>query len=111
VAPTVVAEDDPYQSLAPVLRARVAQVTEPPPALADPEDPADPVALDPIRATPLVAQPLSDPVAEPVPALPAVPVDSYGIPIARPVLVENEDEDIPAQRVRLGTPRAIEFID
>ena len=37
------------------------------------------------------------------------PVDNNGIPVARPVIVESEDEDLPAQRVRLPAPRAIEF--
>lgn len=76
IAPTVIGTDDPYNSIAPVLRARVA------PAVVEEEI----VEGEEKEA-----------------------VDDNGIPVARPVIVESEEEDIPAQRVRLPAPRAIEF--
>jgi membrane carboxypeptidase/penicillin-binding protein len=86
VAPTVVGAHDPYDSVAPVLRARVATV-----------------------AAPIVAEVVDGP-AEDRPALaPGEALGRDGIPVARPVLVETEDEELPAQRVELPRPRAIEF--
>jgi len=76
IAPTVIGTDDPYDSIAPVLRARVA---------------------------PLVVEEESEEGEE------EEAVDNNGIPVARPVIVESEEEDLPAQRVRLPAPRAIEF--
>jgi hypothetical protein len=76
VAPTIVGTGDPYNSVAPVLRARVAMVVE---------EPAEEGEED------------------------SEPVDGNGIPVARPVLTDTEEEDLPAQRVRLPPPRAIEF--
>lgn len=79
VAPTVVGPHDPYNSLAPILRARVAPV----------------------------AEPGEDPPAVPAPTGEAL--GSNGIPVARPVLTESEAEELPAQRARLPRPRAIVF--
>lgn len=76
IAPTIIGTGDPYNSVAPVLRARVAMVVEEP----DEEGEED-----------------------------SEPVDGNGIPVARPVLTDTEEEDLPAQRVRLPPPRAIEF--
>jgi hypothetical protein len=73
IAPTIIGTDDPYNSVASVLRARIAT------AAVEPEEEG------------------------------AEPVDGNGIPIARPVIVETEEQDLPAQRVRLPPPRAIEF--
>lgn len=84
VAPTIIGSDDPYQSIAPVIRARVALVV----AEEVPEEGEDPGNAE---------------------TEPAVPVDGNGIPVARPVLVEEEDVELPAQRVRLAQPPAIEF--
>ncbi|HQW28707.1 MAG: transglycosylase domain-containing protein [Verrucomicrobiales bacterium] len=79
VAPTVVGSNDPYNSFAPVIRARVA---------------------------PVVAE-----VVEPGTGVdaPAVEIGSNGIPVARPVITETPEEEIPAQRVQLPPPRAIQF--
>lgn len=79
VAPTIVGSNDPYNSLAPVIRARVAAVVAE------------------------VVEPGTDelPVAE--------EVGNNGIPVARPVIVETGEEELPAQRVTLPPPRAIEI--
>ena len=85
IAPTVVGTNDPYNSFAPVIRARVAPVV-----------------------TAIVAEPVAegeDPAALP----PGEEIGNNGIPVARPVLTETETEDLPAQRVQLPRPRAIEF--
>lgn len=79
VAPTVVGSNDPYNSFAPVIRARVA---------------------------PVIAE-VVEPGAES--GEPAVEIGSNGIPVARPVITETPEEELPAQRVRLPAPRAIEF--
>ena len=39
----------------------------------------------------------------------AEPVGSDGLPVARPVLTETDTQELPAQRVQLPRPRAIEF--
>lgn len=83
VAPTVVGANDPYQSLAPVIRARVA------PAAAE-----------------LVAEEVAPAGGE---APPAEAIGGNGLPVARPVLTESETEELPAQRVQLPRPRAITF--
>jgi len=79
VAPTIIGTNDPYNSLAPVIRARVAAV---------------------------VAE-----VVEPGAELETSTeeVGNNGIPVARPVIVETEEEELPAQRVTLPPPRAIEI--
>lgn len=85
IAPTVVGANDPYNSFAPVIRARVAPV-----------------------APAIVAEPLAegeDPVALP----PGEEIGNNGIPVARPVLTGTETQDLPAQRVQLPRPQAIEF--
>ncbi len=79
VAPTVVGSNDPYNSVAPVLRARVAAV------VAEVVEPGSETALR------------------------AEEIGNNGLPVARPVIVETEEEEIPAQRVQLPPPRAIEF--
>ncbi|MEM7601151.1 MAG: hypothetical protein AAF357_07005, partial [Verrucomicrobiota bacterium] len=76
IAPTVIGTDDPYGSVQPVIRARVA-------------------------ASIITATPVTEEEAE--------PVDGNGIPLARPVMTQNESQDLPAQRVILPAPRAIEF--
>lgn len=82
VAPTVIGANDPYDSLAPVLRARVAAV---------------------------VAEVLEGGEGD-APALPGGGEAAQEvIPVARPVLVETEDEELPAQRVELPRPQAIQF--
>jgi penicillin-binding protein 1A len=88
IAPTVIGTDDPYKSLAPVIRARVAPVAA--------EVVAEEVApgTDPATGA-------ETPAAE--------PVGSDGLPVARPVLTETETQELPAQRVQLPRPRAIEF--
>ena len=75
-SPTLIGTDDPYNSVSPVIRARVA----------------------------VVAEEVTEPDEEN-----AQPVDGNGIPVARPVMEDNTEEPIPAQRVRLPPPRAIEF--
>lgn len=84
VAPTIVGTDDPYNSFAPVIRARVASVVA---EVVEPGAESDPVARD----------------------TPALEIGSNGIPVARPVMTAGDEEDIPAQRVRPPAPRAIEF--
>ena len=81
IAPTIIGNEDPYNSEVPVIRARVAQVVEP-----------DPEAEE---------KPEGEEDAE------AVALDGNGIPVARPVLVPDEDEVLPDQRVELPRPRAI----
>ncbi|MDF2376536.1 MAG: transglycosylase domain-containing protein [Verrucomicrobiales bacterium] len=76
IAPTVIGTDDPYGSVQPVIRARVA-------------------------ATVITATPIEEAESE--------PVDGNGIPLARPVMTQTGSEDLPAQRVQLPPPRAIEF--
>ena len=90
IAPTIIGSDDPYNSIAPVIRARVAMVV----AEESGEGEGEEVA--------------GDGASEDEPAR-AVPVDGNGIPVARPVMVDEEDADLPAQRVRLAPPQAIEF--
>ncbi|MEM1444389.1 MAG: hypothetical protein AAGF67_18735, partial [Verrucomicrobiota bacterium] len=77
IAPTVVGGDDPYGSVQPVIRARVAATV--------------------ITATPIGEEDDSE------------PLDSNGIPLARPVMSPTENRAIPVQRVELPPPRAIEF--
>lgn len=84
VSPTIVGTYDPYNSFAAVIRARVAPVVA---VVAEPVEGEDPVAID----------------------APAVEIGSNGIPVARPVMVEGEEEELPARRVRPPAPRAIEF--
>lgn len=83
IAPTVIGTSDPYNSLAPVIRARVA-----------------PVVAE------IVAQPTGEGEAG---AEGGEEIGSNGIPVARPVLTETDTEDLPAQRVELPRPRAIPF--
>ena len=75
---------DPYNSFAAVIRARVAPVVA---VVAEPVEGEDTVAID----------------------APAVEIGSNGIPVARPVMIEGEEEALPAKRVRPPAPRAIEF--
>lgn len=93
IAPTIVGADDPYNSVAPVIRARVAIVAE------EPEEDGEPVPDEGgdgiLKAEPIRAQ----------------PVDGNGIPIALPVMTDSGEEELPANRVRLPPPRAIEFED
>ena len=84
IAPTVVGVNDPYNSLAPVLRARVAAVVA---EVVEPGEVVDASATD----------------------RPAQELGNGGIPVARPVLTETESEELPTQRVQLPRPRAIEF--
>lgn len=86
IAPTVIGTDDPYKSIAPVIRARVAPVA---------------AAVVAEEVAPGTEGTTEAPVAE--------PVGSDGLPLARPVLTESTNEDLPAQRVQLPRPRAIEF--
>ncbi len=81
IAPTIIGNEDPYNSEVPVIRARVAQIVEP-----------DPEAEE---------KPEGEEGAE------GVPLDGNGIPVARPVLIPDEDEILPDQRVELPRPRAI----
>lgn len=96
IAPTVVGSDDPYNSVAPVLRARVTPVAQPV------EGDGETVEGESGEAAVTGERPVGS-------ALVAQPVDGNGIPVARPVISETETEDLPAQRVRLPPPRAIEF--
>ncbi|HRQ87867.1 MAG TPA: hypothetical protein PLA50_03655, partial [Bacteroidia bacterium] len=80
IAPTVVGTNDPYNSVAPVIRARVAPVVS------------------------VVAQPIAEEGDAP-----AEEIGNNGIPVARPILTETETEDLPAQRVQLPRPQAIEI--
>lgn len=82
VAPTVIGAHDPYHSFAPVIRARVAPVV------------AEVVGEDPGGG-----------------AAEGEELGSNGLPVARPVLIETESEDLPAQRVQLPRPRAIDFLE
>ncbi|NLT70448.1 MAG: hypothetical protein GXX91_07110 [Verrucomicrobiaceae bacterium] len=84
VGPTIIGADDPYDSFAPVIRARVASVVA---EVVEPGEENDPVAQD----------------------APALEIGSNGIPVARPVMAGGEEEEVPAQRVRPPAPRAIEF--
>jgi hypothetical protein len=84
VAPTIVGTNDPYNSYAPVIRARVAPVVA---VVVEPAEGEGPGAID----------------------APAVEIGSNGIPVARPVMNESEEDELPAQRVRPPAPRAIEF--
>ena len=77
IAPTLIGSEDPYNSETSVIRARIAVVV-------------DPEAED---------KPAEDPDA--------VPLDGNGIPVARPVMLPEEDVAIPEQRVELPRPRAI----
>jgi hypothetical protein len=58
-----------------------------------------------------VAGIVAEPTAEGVDpaAVPGEEIGSNGLPVARPVLTETETQDLPAQRVPLPRPRAIEF--
>ncbi len=84
VGPTIIGANDPYDSFAPVIRARVASVVA---EVVEPGEENDPVARD----------------------APALEIGSNGIPVARPVMSGGEEEEVPAQRVRPPAPRAIEF--
>jgi len=55
----------------------------------------------------IVAQPTAE-GGDPT-AVPGEEIGSNGIPVARPVLTETDTQDLPAQRVPLPRPRAIEF--
>ncbi|MCB1062584.1 MAG: transglycosylase domain-containing protein, partial [Verrucomicrobiae bacterium] len=96
VGPTVVGMD-PYQSLAPVLRAQI--VATPDPIIAKPLDEVgeDAVAIDDPQAM------LREPTAKERPT----EGDSPAIPVARPLNIEPEDE--PPTRVTLPQPKAIQF--
>ena len=78
IGPTITSEDDPYNSIAPIIRARVATVVE-------------------------------EPEEEKEEGEEAEEVGSNGLIIARPLINETEDEELPAQRVEIPRPRAIEF--
>lgn len=82
VAKTVTGSDDPYNAIEPVLRARVAFVVS--------EEQEEGEG--------------SDEAAEE-----SQQVDGNGIPVARPVMAEDEEADLPAQRVRLAPPGEIQF--
>jgi len=73
-----------------VIRARVA------PVLAEVVEPAD-------------GQVVAEGVDPAAIDAPAVEIGSNGIPVARPVMIEGEGEELPLQRVRPPAPRAIEF--
>jgi len=85
LGPTLLGTNDPYSSLTPVIRARVAvpQVTEE--AGDDEEAKEDPEAVEKPE------------------------VGSNGLPVARPIILEEEAREMPAQRVRLPAPKPIEF--
>ncbi len=71
-APTLIAEDDPYDSQTPVMRARISVATS------NPDEPG-------------------------------TESDSNGLPVARPIISNREVRELPAQRVKLPPPRAIQF--
>lgn len=83
IAPTIIGNDDPYNSEVAVIRARVAQVVE-----TDPEAQEKPEGEEGEEGD-------------------AEALDGNGIPVARPVLIPDEDEVLPDQRVELPRPRAI----
>ncbi len=92
VAPTVIGTSDPYNSFAPIIRARVAPVVA-----TVVEEPEGEESVENPEAV----------VDEP--ARPVEEVGSNGIPVARPVLTGTETQDLPARRVQLPRPRAIPF--
>lgn len=81
LGPTLIGKEDPYNSVAPIIRARVAipQVVE-----EDPEAVEDPEAIEKPE------------------------VGSNGLPVARPIIIDEEAQELPAQRVTLPSPRPIE---
>lgn len=80
IGPTIIGTEDPYNSIAPIIRARVAPVV-----VEEEEEDAD----------------------EPAQDRPAQEIGNNGLPVARPVMFESEEEDLPAQRVTIPPPRAI----
>lgn len=90
IAPTIIGSDDPYNSIAPVIRARVTMVVT--------EGEGETEGEEGTEGT-----------GEQEAIERAVPVDGNGIPLARPVMTDDEEAEIPAQRVRLATPEAIQF--
>jgi hypothetical protein len=84
IAPTIIiGAGDPYNSISPVIRARVTVVQE--------ESDADRFE------------------AEENDAIRATPVDNNGIPVARPALIATPEEEIPENRVALPPPKPIQF--
>ena len=79
IGPTIASENDPYNAIAPIIRARVAAVV-----VEEPEDEGEEGTED-------------------------EEIGSNGLIIARPLINETEDEALPAQRVEIPRPRAIEF--
>lgn len=97
IAPTVVGANDPYQTVAPVLRARVSAIAEP----------ADPAAVTPTELVGELPAQVDQP-ALPAPTVQrAEPIGNNGIPVALPVVEETAAEPVPEQRVTLPPPRAI----
>lgn len=96
VGPTVVGID-PYQSLAPVLRAQVVV-----PGAASPSPPPEEGA-----ETGTGGDAPAIPRATPVEARPEGPADPAAIPLARPVSPERVEE--PARRITLPPPKPIQF--
>ncbi len=89
IAQTIIGSDDPYNSVAPVLRARVAMVV------------AEEMTSEEGVEGGAEGTTTEDPENE--------PVDGYGLPVARPVMTDEPGAEIPAQRVQLPPPRAIEI--
>ncbi|MBL9151524.1 MAG: transglycosylase domain-containing protein [Verrucomicrobiales bacterium] len=103
VGPTVVGID-PYQSLAPVLRAQIVAPT----AIA--EEKADESEESP-DDTGTDSDPIAMPRAVPVEAgdSPATPrAEPVAVPVARPLEMDPEEES-PARRISLPPPRPIQF--
>lgn len=83
IGPTIIGTEDPYKSISPVIRARVA---------VEPEK----------------EEPEADAGAEGG-AIRAMPVDGNGIPVARPAIIATPEVEVPDNRVVLPPPRPIEF--
>ena len=86
IAPTIIGTSDPYNSISPVIRARVAVL--------------------PVESAEQEADRLE---AGENNAIRATPVDTNGIPVARPALIATPGEEIPENRVALPPPEPIQF--
>lgn len=89
IAPTIIGTGDPYNSISPVIRARVAMV------------PAESAESAEQEADRLEAGENN--------AIRATPVDNNGIPVARPAIIATPEEEIPENRVALPPPEPIQF--